>query len=232
MEIGVDLGNAPVDCRVNICSVNYQGVPYYIGECTGNNNNWRSSWRVGECPSEFQNVSAQVVTLENMEQTSIGQVSANLKELDPSTVTLQVSPTLTIANSQLKITGQILPETANENVTLQAKINSPAWTTVGTVLTQADGRFEYTWAPQTEGSITIQASWLGNRQYNGAKSVEAAVTILPTLMIALIGTTALAVGILVFTFSMLIRKKHKPTSPTAEQNTPPTEIPIPPPNPT
>jgi len=44
---------------------------------------------------------------------------------------------------------------------LQAKINSESWTTIATVETQVDGRFEYNWAPVTGGVIAIEASWLG-----------------------------------------------------------------------
>ena len=89
MEIGVDLGTAPTDARVQVFSVNVQNVSYYIAECTGSQ--WRDGWRVGETPSEYQNVSSQVVTLGNMEQSSIGQVSASLRELDASTLALHVS---------------------------------------------------------------------------------------------------------------------------------------------
>ena len=71
-------------------------------------------------PAEYQNVSSQVVTLENMEQSSVGQVSASLRELDPSTLSLQISPPLMLENSNVTISGQILPQTANENVTLQS----------------------------------------------------------------------------------------------------------------
>ena len=81
MELGVDLGTAPTEARVQVFSVNVQNVSYYIAEATGNQ--WRDGWRVGETPSEYQNVSSQVVPLRNMEQSSIGQVSASLRELDP-----------------------------------------------------------------------------------------------------------------------------------------------------
>lgn len=48
MEIGVDLGSAPTDARVQVYSVNHQNVSYYIAECTGGK--WREGWRVGETP--------------------------------------------------------------------------------------------------------------------------------------------------------------------------------------
>jgi hypothetical protein len=218
MEIGVDLGSAPTDARTQAYSINYQNVAYYVGECTSSN--WRIGWRVGEYPSEFQNVTAQVVTLENMEQTSIGQVSANLKELDPSTLTLQTSPALTLENSPITITGQILPEVAKENVTLKAQINSQTWTTIGTVLTQVDGRFEYDWTPPTNGIMAVQASWVGNRQYNGATSAQASITVLPTLLIVVVSVAVAAIAIFAFAFIKTTKSKNPsvPPPPSAPQD--------------
>ena len=212
MEIGVDLGSAPADARVQVYSVNYQNVSYYIAECTGGK--WREGWRVGETPTEYQNASSQIVTLENMEQSSIGQVTASLRELDSSTLALQISPSVMLENNNLTISGQILPQTANENVTLQAKINSESWTTIATVETQADGRFEYNWVPPTGGVIAIQASWQGNRQYNGATSTQTNVIVLPFfVVVAVIIVAVLAVVILSLAFFKTRRKKPEPAQP-------------------
>jgi hypothetical protein len=198
MEIGVDLGRAPVEARVEVYSVNVQNVSYYIAECTGEQ--WRNGWRVGETPREYQNVSSQVATLENMEQSSIPQVSASIRELDQSTLSLQILPSIILENNNVTISGQISPKTANENVTVQAKLYSNSWTNIGTVLTQADGRFDFTWAPPYVGSIAVQASWEGNRQYNGATSAQTNVIILPIFFVVLILCLVLVVVMLVFVF--------------------------------
>jgi hypothetical protein len=204
MEIGVDLGRAPTEARVEVYSVNIQNVSYYIAECTGEQ--WREGWRVGETPSEYQNVSSQVSTLENMEQSSIGQVSASLKELDQSTLSLQISSSIILENSNLTLTGQIYPQVTNENVTLRAKIYSDSWTNIATVQTQAEGRFEYNWIPPSGGIITAQASWLGNRQYNGATSAQTNVIILPTFLFALILCLFLVVVLLMLVLFKARRK--------------------------
>jgi hypothetical protein len=205
MEIGVDLGTAPTKARVDVYSVNYNNVPYYIGECTGEQ--WRDGWRIGEIPSKYQNVSSQVVSLQNTAQLSIGQVSASLRELSPSDLALQISLPIMFESSNVIISGQILPQTANENVTLKAKINSDSWTTIGTVETQEDGRFEYNWVPITEGVITVQASWQGNRQYNGATSAERNIIVLPMLIVVLVVALVLAVVIFAFVAVRVIFKK-------------------------
>jgi hypothetical protein len=205
MEIGVNLGYTPTKARVEVYSVNVQNVSYYIAECTGEQ--WREGWRVGETPIKYQNVSSQITTLENIEQFSIGQVTANLRKLDPSTLSLQISPTLTLENNNVTISGQICPQTANENVTLQATIYSDSWTKIATVPTQADGRFEYTWAPTSRGLIAVQASWIGNRQYNGATSVQTNIIILPIFLVALILCLILAVVIVLLVFFKIMHKK-------------------------
>jgi hypothetical protein len=204
MELGVDLGRVPTEARVEVYSVNVKNVSYYIAECTGEQ--WREGWRVGETPSEYQNVSSQVSTLENMEQSSIGQVSASLRELDHSTLSLQISPSIILENTNLTITGQIYPKSANENVTVQAKIYSDSWTNIATAKTQADGRFEVTWAPPSGGSIAVQANWLGNRQYNGATSAQTNIIILPIFLAALILCLVLAAVVLLLVFFKTRRK--------------------------
>jgi hypothetical protein len=207
MEIGVDLGHAPTEARVKVYSVNVQNVSYYIAECTGEK--WREGWRVGETPSEYQNVSSQISTLENMEQSYIGQVSASLRELAHSTLLLQISSSIILENSNVTLTGQIYPKTANENVTVQAKINSDSWTNIATVQTQADGRFVYTWAPASDGEIAVQASWVGNRQYNGATSAQTNIIILPIFLVVLILCLMLALFMLVLVFFKNRGKKFR-----------------------
>jgi hypothetical protein len=205
MEIGVDLGAAPTEARVETYSINYQNVSYYIGECTGSQ--WRTGWRIGETPSKYQNVSSQVVPVKNTEQISLEQVSVTLRELDHSTLALQISTPIMLENSSVTISGQILPQTVIENVTLKAKINSDNWITIGTVETQADGRFIYSWVPPTGGVLTVQASWVGNRQYNGATSAETSVIVLSLLIVVLIVALVLVVVIFVVVAVKMARKK-------------------------
>jgi hypothetical protein len=204
MEIGVDLGCAPTEARVEVYSVNVQNVSYYIAECTGGK--WREGWRIGETPREYQNVSSQISILKNMEQFSIGQVSASLRELEHSTLSLQVSSSIITENSNVTLSGKIYPNTANENVTLQAKIYSSSWTNIATVQTQADGRFEYTWAPQYGGLIAVQASWMGNSQYNGATSTQTNVIIMPIFLVALILCLVLVILMIALVFFKTRRK--------------------------
>lgn len=204
MEIGVDLGSAPVEARVGTYCINYNGVSYYIGECTGND--WRYGWRIGETLNQYQNITSQVITLENIDQTSVGQVSATLRQLDASSLSLQIFPPVLFKDNNVTVSGRIQPQVANENVTLQTATNDGGWTTVGTVLTQMDGRFEYNWEPSIDGIVAVQATWEGNRQYNGTTSAQTSVLILPLYMVLLIVALVLAVTMLVL---MIFKTRHK-----------------------
>jgi hypothetical protein len=197
MEIGVDISNVPVDARVGTFHVDYAGVSYYIGECTGSG--WRTGWRIGETPSQYQNISSQIITLDGMAQTSIGQVSASLRQLDASSLSLEIFPPIMLENSNVTVSGQVQPEVANENVTLQTKAGS-GWTTIGTVATQSDGRFMYNWAPATDGVVAVQAVWQGNHQYNGAASAQTNVVVVPFYLVLLIVALVLTVALFVFVF--------------------------------
>lgn len=126
-----------------------------------------------------------------------------------------------VENSKVTVSGQILPQIPNENVTLQAKINDGSWTAISNVTTQADGRFQYSWVPVTGGTIAVQASWMGNRQYNGAKSAQSSVVVLPLFIIALIAALVSAVVVLVL---VLIKTRYQKPAPMPPAETSPPPI--------
>jgi hypothetical protein len=190
MNIGVHLSSAPQDVRDNMCYVTNDGTRYYVAECTGGK--WKEGWRVGECPTDLKQVSAEVLTLENMEQVAPGQVSASFTTMNPSTLSLEVTPIISIQNSAITLHGQLDPEMTNENVTLYARVNNSAWTVIGTTTTQSNGSFEYLWTTETAGSYTIQAAWSGNDQYTGAISVTRSATVIPLFLTALIGIAVIS----------------------------------------
>jgi hypothetical protein len=190
MNIGVHLSSAPEDCRDSVYYVTNDNTRYYVAECTGGN--WREGWRVGECPPDLKQVSAEVVTLEDAEQMAPGQVSASFTSMEPSTLSLEVSPIISIQNNVIVLAGKLAPKMANENVTLYAKINSITWTVIGIAVTQQDGSFEYVWTADVAGSYAIRAGWSGNQLYTGAMSTAKNATVLPLFLTALIGLAVIA----------------------------------------
>ena len=202
MNIGVHLSTAPEDCRDSVYYVTNAGTRYYVAECTGGN--WREGWRVGECPPDLKEVSAEVITLEDAEQMAPGQVSASFTSMEPSVLSLEISPIISIQNTAIIFAGQLAPEMPNENVTFYAKINSGTWTVIGTATTQQDGSFEYVWSADIAGSHAIRAGWSGNELYTGAMSTAKNATVLPLFLTALIGVAVIAAIIGVVT--MLVAK--------------------------
>jgi hypothetical protein len=190
MNIGVHLYSVPKDAMESVYYVTYDGTRYYVAECTGGN--WKDGWRVGECPADLKPVSAEVITLEEAKQVAPGQVSASFTALEPSALSLEVSPTISIQNSVITICGQLAPAMLNENVTLYANINSSLWTVIGTAVTQSGGRFEYVWTAETAGLHAIRAAWSGNELYTGAISPTKSATVVPLFLTALIGIAGIA----------------------------------------
>jgi hypothetical protein len=190
MNIGVHLPSTPENIRDSPCYVTHDGERYYVAECTGGN--WQEGWRVGECPPDLKQVSTEVVTLEDAEQVAPGQVSASFTSMEPSALSLEVSPIISIENSAIVIGGQLNPELPNENITLYAKINTSLWAVIGTVVTQPNGHFEYVWTPETAGSHAIRAGWSGNELYTGAMSSTKSATVIPIFLTALIGIAVIA----------------------------------------
>ena len=206
MQLAVDIGNEPTEARTDTYSVTYQNTSYYIAECTGGA--WRSGWRVGECPNDYQNATSQVIGPEHIETSLIGQVGASLRELDPSTLTVALSSPVILQNGNVSITGQIFPQSAAENVTLQARSNGGAWFTVGSAETDMQGHFSFDWNIQTPGAMDVQASWVGNTELNGASSNVGTVWIVPVYLIVLVASAAVLGVFLVFAFVRVRRKRR------------------------
>ncbi len=190
MNIGVHLASAPKDARDSVYYMTHDGTKYYIAECTGGN--WKEGWRVGECPEDCKTASSQIITLENAEQVAPGQVSASFSAFEPSTMSLEISPIISLQNSAITLYGQIAPETADKNVTLYAKINNAPWMVIGTAVTGADGTFEYIWTANTAGLCALQASWSGDSEYTGAISPTRNTTVIPLFVGALIIVAVIA----------------------------------------
>jgi hypothetical protein len=211
MNIGVHLPTPPKDTRDNAYYFTHDETKYYVAESTGGN--WKDGWRVGECPTDLKQVSAVILTLENAEQIAPGQVSASFTALEPSTLSLEVTPSISLQNNAITIHGQLAPEMPNENVTLYTSVNNSPWIIIGTTLTQPDGHFEYTWTTGPAGSQSIRASWPGNELYTGAISPTRGATVIPLFLGALVGVAILAAVIGV---AAVLMARHTQQLPTIE----------------
>jgi hypothetical protein len=201
MNIGIHLLSPPKDTRGDIYSVNdTNGETYYVAETTGLLSDWSKGWRVGECPDDLKQATSQVLTLENSEQIAPGRITASFTEKESSTLTVAVSPTISLQYGNLTIKGQINPTVQNENVTVFLSDNGNPWTILGTTLTSSSGQFVYYWKSDTVGFCTVRVSWEGNSQYGSAMSDAQTITLLPSFMVPLVVIVLIAtsVGAIVF----------------------------------
>ena len=168
MNVGVYLSQTPNDARSEIYYFNYNGKPYYIAETTGGS--WEKGWRVGECPDELKEASAQIVTLEDAEQLSPGQVSSSYSALTSSSISLGLSSTYIARGGAVTVSGRLSPAGSNKTVTIYVRKSGSQWSVLGTALTDSDGRFSLLWIPKSASTYYIRASWSGDSDYAGADS--------------------------------------------------------------
>ncbi|MEM3769884.1 MAG: Ig-like domain-containing protein [Candidatus Bathyarchaeia archaeon] len=208
MNVGVSLPNSPSYVRAQAYYVEYNSVRYYIAECTGGN--WRTGWRVGECPSDLIGENPMVVALENCEQWS-GQVAASYTTLASSTVSLAISSTFIMQGSTITLSGQLMPNSSSEKIIIYIKMGNSAWTIANITTTDSNGQFVCTISFNEAGACYVRASWSGNSDYGGADSSIITVTVLPIYFIALliIVIVLVCVGIIIFIMS---RQRYQETA--------------------
>jgi hypothetical protein len=213
MNVGVSLSHTPRDARGQVYSITYNNIKYYIAECTGY---FQDGWRVGECPDSLKQASVEVITLENCEQWSPGQVSASYKTLMPSTISLTASPAYLVNQGAVTLTGEISPALQNKTVTIYISMNNSPWKVLGTTTTDSMGQFRYVWNVETSAGVCfIRASWSGDYDYAGADSSIQTVTILSTFFILLLATIMILVcmGAIIFMVSRQTQPKIQEPQP-------------------
>ena len=204
MNVGVHLPEPPKEVRGSTFSITHNGVDYYIAECTGTE--WENGWRVGECPEDLRQVTAQIIGLTESEQIAPGQVSASFFGQEPTRLYLQASPVFAIEKTSITIRGELNPNMSNQNITLYIKSNSEPLAILDTVSTGSDGTFQYIWEADGMGFCAIQASWPGDKANAGAISPTKNVVVIPLFLIAIFALALIAICI--GAISVFIPKKN------------------------
>jgi len=204
MNVGVYLSEEPNDARSAVYYYTHDGKRYYVAECTGDD--WRHGWRVGECPDLLQEASARIITLEDCEQSSPGQVSSSYGALDASSLSLAVSTRFVIARSAVTMSGSISPALSGKNVTLYVSSSGSPLRVLVTVVTDSDGRYSYTWRPSSAGICSIRASWSGDADYAGADSDICTLIGVP-LEWLMMGVTVIVLLIVLLVVTLATRRK-------------------------
>ncbi len=183
-----------------------------MAETTGGN--WENGWRVGERPDQLKSASAQIITLENAEQTSPGQVSASYNILASSSILLTISPQYAVLKDTVTINGQITPAGTDRTVTIYMRRSNSQWRVLRTVQAGSDGKFSFLWIPDTASTYYIRASWSGDSEYAGADSDIRTLMVLPFDWTSIIVISIILAGIIVVVVAIAVLKRKTPTENT------------------
>jgi hypothetical protein len=183
MNIGVSLSHVPRDARSTVRYFEYNTVHYYVAETTGGD--WENGWRVGEYPDQLVGASAQVITLEDAEQMSPGQVSASFSALATSSITLSVSSTWLIEGSSVTLSGAVSYASSGSVVTIYVRSGNSDWAILGAVLTGSSGRYSYEWMPDSAETYSLRSSWSGDTDHAAADSNISSVRVISSSLVYL-----------------------------------------------
>jgi len=212
MNIGVNLPSPPTHARSTVTWVDYNNTRYYIAETTGDN--FPNGWRVGECPPELSQATPTVITLNNSEQYSPGQVSASFQQLNPSQVSISVSSSFVMENSLVTISGLVSPSSSG-NISIYTNSIFGSWQVLATVAVGENGSYSYQWTPESGGIFYLEAGYSGNQNYAGADSTTATLYIIPLdAVLAAVSGFLLLMLILVF---WLVKRRSATSSVAVER---------------
>jgi hypothetical protein len=209
MNIGVSLSHAPYDARSAVSYFLHDNVRYYMAETTGGD--WETGWRVGECPDILEGVSASIITLEDAERVSPGQVSASFSSLAASSISLSVSSPFLIEGSSVVLSGVVSAASSGDVVTIYLRSENSSWTVLGTATCGANGQYSYEWKPESAGAYYVRAGWSGDTNHAGADSnvssfrvFSSSLVLLGIMMIALV-----AIAVVVYAVSRRVGKVNE-----------------------
>ena len=205
MNVGVGLSQSPQDARSVVHYYEFQGTNYYVAECTGGN--WQEGWRVGECPEDFEGASAVVVTLEDCEAQSPGQVSSSYDAPTSSSISLMLSSMYVLRGSEVVVTGSISPPRSYRNITVYVTSDS-SWSVLEGLETDADGMYSCVWKPSSTGVYQVRASLAGDSEYAGAESNICTLVVALSYWALLSTVTVVFIGVVIV--GVLLARRSKP----------------------
>jgi hypothetical protein len=166
---------------------------------------------VGESPDMLKGASARIITLEDHEQSSPGQVSSSYEALASSSLFLTISSRFVLAGSPVRISGSISPALPGKNITIYVSLGNSPWDVLAKVTTDSDGRYSYTWRPSSAGTYSIRASWSGDADYAGADSEGYSLLVVPLEWLMMGVTVIISLGVLLV---VSITTREKPQEET------------------
>jgi hypothetical protein len=109
-----------------------------------------------------------------------GQVNiAGYMPTEPSQITIAVNPTTTFPGGNVTITGQIIPDKPNVDVTIKRYSETEkSWKEIGKVKTNQTSKYKLIYSFSELDSYSLMASWIGDQTHLGNASGSVKVTVI------------------------------------------------------
>jgi len=169
---------------------------------------------VGERPDELKEASAQIITLDNAEQISPGQVTSSYSALASSSISLALSSTQIAQGGTVTVSGQTTQVGSNKTVTIYVRKTGSPWNVLGTAQTDSDEKFSFLWIPESASTYYIRASWSGNDDYAGADSDIHTLMVIPVDWIFIFIFSAVSASIILVVGIIVVLKRRIPMEET------------------
>jgi hypothetical protein len=146
----------------------FYGKTYWVAECTP-----AMDWKVGDLPPLLEGEQPWIITLDNSEKTSPGQVSSKCcGVLQSSSISINISSDFSELNYQapaLKVLGSLSPAYPNEIVTVYFSQDGISYKS-GKTATDILGNYYFSLNLTSTGTHYVRTSWSGNENCAGADS--------------------------------------------------------------
>jgi len=213
MLVGVHLPESPKDARSQVYFYRHDEKKYYVAETTGGN--WKTGWRVGECPEILQRATAKVIPLVNYEKSAPGQVSSSYTIPDSSLIYMLLSTNFAMSQNDVEISGSLSPSLAGETVTLYISSMGSPLVMLATVVTDTNGQYSHTWHSPPGGIYSVRANWSGDDDYSGADSNTFRLTVIPSELL-MVGVILICFLIILIVVTLATRGKTSEDQETFE----------------
>ncbi len=170
MNVGVHLAEEPIYLYgKNVFYFEYNDKKYFTVETIAD------YWKVGDQPEGLVGIEPIIISLENFDNTSFLQISANLDSpLLPSLISLNlVSDFLKVKEGEtfINVSGSISPEYPNQLVFINIVYDSFfSYDIIRSVTTDEFGIYSFVWSFNSSGLYSFQTSWNGFQRYAGSVS--------------------------------------------------------------
>jgi hypothetical protein len=170
VNVGVHLAEEPIYLYgKNVFYFEYKDKKYFTVETIAD------YWRVGDQPEGLVGIEPTIISLENFDNTSFLQISANLDSpLLPSLISLDLVPDfLQVKKGEtfINVSGSISPEYPNQLVFVNIVYDSFfSYDIIKRVTTDKFGGYSFVWSFNSSGLYSFQTSWNGFQRYAGSVS--------------------------------------------------------------